>query len=301
MRVHVLGNVAVDEIFRVAVLPKPGQSVLADARTRDIGGKGANQAIVATRAGARVRLVTALGGDEPGRWAKRELAAEGLALDLTRHSGRTDASIIVADEGSENMIVTTHEAARQLTPQAVEASLALAEKGDVLALQGNLGADATGHALRLGRSLGLRTVLNPSPVRPGFSELWPFLDLLIVNVGEALELAATHDVEGAGRRLHQEGARQVVVTLGNAGALCVGDGGIVKVAAAPSAPVDTTGAGDTFAGVLVAVLVRTGAVDARTMAAAAEAAAVTVSRPGTRAAFPTRPELLAILARHGLG
>jgi ribokinase len=301
MRVHVLGNVAVDETFRVKIMPAPGQSVLAQMRRLDLGGKGANQAIVAARTGVDVRLIAIVGDDEAGRWMQSELAAEGLDLGgLARFRGPSDTSVIIVGDSSENMIVTTNEAASHLTSAMVELHIRSAAAGDILLLQGNLNPEVTGHALHCGRAQALTTVLNPSPVNSEFSSLWPLLDLAVLNESEALELTREPDVRSAGRSILAKGARQVVITLGSAGAVLVDQGDVQEVPAVPVVPIDTTGAGDTFAGILVAVLALSGAVNSCAIAAATEAAALTVSRPGTRSAFPTREEILAIFARYDL-
>jgi ribokinase len=299
MRVHVIGNVAVDETFRVAALPMPGQSVLARARGRDIGGKGANQAIIAARAGVDVRLIAAAGDDEVGDWIRRELAAEGLSVEsFANFPGPSDISVVIVGDGGENIVVTTNAAANCLTGVAVESLVGLARAGDILLLQGNLATEATDHVLRWGRGCGLKTVLNPSPVNPKFSELWALLDLAVLNETEALELSGVPDVRSAGRSILAHGARQVVITLGGSGAILFNAHEAIEIPAVPVLPLDTTGAGDTFAGILVAMLARSGEVDSRAIAAAAEAAAITVSRLGTRSAFPTRDEIRAILERH---
>jgi ribokinase len=301
MRVHVLGNVAVDETLRVKCIPVPGQSVLAHTRDRDLGGKGANQAIIAARAGINVRLIAAVGDDEAGHWITRELAAEGLDLGgLLQCRGSSDVSVIIVGETAENMIVTTHGAANHLTSTVAEQHIQQAEAGDLLVLQGNLDPDVTGHALRLGRAQGLTTVLNPSPTYPAFSHLWSLLDLAVLNESEALQLTGAPDIGSAGRSIVASGTRQVVITRGRAGAVLVNRNAVAEVPAVSVAAVDATGAGDTFIGILIAVLARLGTLDLRALAAATEAAAITVSRPGTRSAFPTREEIATILACHEL-
>jgi ribokinase len=301
MKVHVLGNVAVDEIFPVRAMPEPGQSVLARTRMRDLGGKGANQAIVIARTGLDVRLIAGIGDDEAGRWLRRELTTEGLdTAGLVACSGPSDMSVVILGDNADNMIVTTNGAARQLTIELVTFTLRDSNPGDVLLLQGNLAADVTGHALKIGRVQGLTTVFNPSPADPAFANYWPLADLVVLNRTEALELTGQPDHLSAGSTILAEGARQVVITLGEKGAALQDRTGAKEFPAAPAIPVDTTGAGDTFAGILVAAMALSGSIDGRAIAAAAAAAAITVSRPGTRAAFPRSDEIKAILTRHGL-
>jgi ribokinase len=299
LRVHVIGNVVVDEAFLVRALPEPGQSVLAHARRRDLGGKGANQAVIIARTGIDVRLVAGIGMDEAGHWLKRELADEGLDIGgLIEYPGPSDVSVIILSDKAENMIVTTNGAAAQLTIDLVNSSLKSAEPGGILLLQGNLTAEVTDHALATGRSQRLTTVLNPSPTDPAFADCWPLVDLVVLNRAEALELTRQSDHLSAGTAILAKGAARVVITLGEEGAVLFDQNGAQAVPAAPAISVDTTGAGDTFAGILVAVLALSGTIDRQAVAAAAAAAAITVSRPGTRSSFPQRDELAAILARH---
>ena len=301
MRVHVFGNVTVDETFRVRTMPEPGASVLAHSRSRDLGGKGANQAIVAARAGTAVRLVAVVGDDEAGAWIREALAAEGLILDgLCVRSGPSDVSVIIVDDNAENMIVTTQNAARSLSADTVEASLAHAIKGDVVLFQGNLSPAVTGQALRLARHQGLRTLFNPSPLDQGFAEFLPFVDVVVLNQSEALQLTRAPDINAAGATLLTAGVDQAVITLGAAGAVLIDEAGIQSCPAVLVAPVDTVGAGDTFGGVLAAVMVQSARIEAPAIRAAAEAAALTVTRLGARSAFPSRGEMAEILTRHFL-
>jgi ribokinase len=301
MRVHVFGNAAIDEILSVRALPEPGQSVLARTRMCDIGGKGANQAIVIARTGLDVRLIAGIGEDEAGHWLRRELATEGLdTTGLVECSGPSDTSVVVVGDNAENMIVTTNRAAAQLTLDVVNSRLRDTEPRDVLLLQGNLAADVTGHALRIGRAQGLTTVFNPSPIHHEFANYWPLVDLVVLNRTEALGLTHQPDHLSAGRAILAEGAGKVVITLGEQGAVLLDQTSALKIPVASVVPVDTTGAGDTFAGILVAVGALSGAIDGRAVSAATSAAAITVSRPGTRSAFPRSDEIKAILARYGL-
>lgn len=290
MRAFVIGNVALDEAVTVEVLPAFGASIHAQAGEIDLGGKGANQAIVLGRAGLTCRFCAAVGDDSRADDIRARLAAEPLETDLVRVPGvASDFSIILRTKAGDNAIITTNAAASGLTAGAACATLAGAGPGDLLVLQGNLSAEATVAALAEGRRLGMRTALNPSPLRSFFDTLWPLVDIAFVNETEAAALGGT-----AG--LLTQGVPQVVLTLGSEGARLVTAGQDVLVPAAPCDPVDTTGAGDCFmATALASAALRGVALDARALRHAAAAAAITVSRPGTGTAFPTRAELAEIL------
>lgn len=298
MTVYVIGNVAADETFKIEALPKIGESILGRQVSRDIGGKGANQAIVLARAGLPVRLLAAIGDDERGRWLKEELANESVPLDLLRQASvPTDVSIILSAASGDNSIVTTTQAAESLARDDIVAALSDAEPDDILLLQGNLATDVTAFALGHGRARDLTTVFNPSPAHADFAALWSLVDLLVANDGEA-EFFTGRKGEAAGRAFVAAGIPSVIVTLGGDGALLCDANSVRHVPAEPCRVVDTTGAGDTFLAVLVAAMAETGMqIDLAGLECAGRAAALTIGRSGTRSAFPTRAELSALLAR----
>jgi ribokinase len=291
MRAHVIGNVALDETIRVDDLPVPGASILGVELSRDLGGKGANQAVVLGRAGLATRLGAPVGRDTRAADIRAALASEPVEASLVPLDGiRSDISIILMTTGGENAIVTTNEAAAGLPPGAAVAMLAGAEAGDLLVLQGNLSFETTRALLSEGRARGMRTAFNPSPVRDFFAALWPMVELAFVNEGEAEACG------GVGRLLGQ-GVGRVALTLGARGARLVTAAKDEVVAAAPATVVDTTGAGDCFmATALASAALRGAELDVRALSHAARAAALTVSRPGTMRAFPTASELSAIRA-----
>lgn len=290
MRAFVIGNVALDEAVTVADLPAFGASIHAQAGAIDLGGKGANQAIMLARSGLRCRFCAAVGDDSRADDIRSRLAAEPLETDLVRIAGvASDFSIILRNPSGDNAVITTNAAASGLTAKAACATLAGARAGDLLLLQGNLSEETTAATLRLARQMGMQTALNPSPLRPFFAALWPLVDVAFVNESEAAALGGTEALRAAG-------VGQVVLTLGAKGARLVAATQDVLVPAQPCDAVDTTGAGDCFmATALASAALRQVALDARALRHAAAAAAITVSRPGTGAAFPTRSDLAEIL------
>lgn len=291
MRAHVIGNVALDETIRVDDLPVPGASILGVEISRDLGGKGANQAVVLGRAGLATRLVAPVGADARAGEIRAALAMEPVEASLVEVEGvRSDISLILMTAGGENAVVTTNEAASGLSPGAGVAMLADAVAGDLLVLQGNLSFETTRALLAAGRARGMRAAFNPSPVRDFFAEFWPFVDIAFVNEGEA-------EAVGGVRNLIALGVGKVALTLGGRGARLISAQSDEAVAAAPAIIVDTTGAGDCFmATALASAALRGADLDARALAHAARAAALTVSRPGTMRAFPGEAEMTAILA-----
>ena len=291
---HVVGNAAIDTIFCVDRLPLPGETVVAAAMVEDIGGKGANQAVVAARAGVPVRLIAAVGDDEAARRIRVALDAEGVISDgLWTIPGPTDRSSIYVDAGGENTIVSLTRAARAFDPLALGA-LDTLTGDDMLLCQGNLEPGVLASCLAMARQKGALTALNPSPVFLSAGFDWGLADLLVANRIEAKQLTGLDDPTDAARRLRAAGSGTVVVTLGRQGALLVADE--VSTVAAPALDaVDTTGAGDAFCGVLVAMRLR-GLSWLDALALAAEAAAISVTRRGVLEAFPTVDEIRAMVA-----
>lgn len=293
--IHVVGNAGIDTIFLVDRFPLPGETLVAREMSEDIGGKGANQAVVARRAGAKVSLVAAIGDDAAGADIRATLAAEGvLTGGLTLWPGPTDRSSIYVDAEGENTIVSATSAAQAFDPVAA-GKLAEIVPDDVVLCQGNLTVAVLAKCLAAARARGALAVLNPSPLFSSRSFDWSSVDVVVLNEVEAQALSESHDSHVGAQRLLAAGVRDVIVTLGRAGAAMVGSE-CLDVAAPKVASIDTTGAGDVFCGVLTAARAE-GAPWRGALAAAAEAAAIAVTRRGVFASFPTAAEIAAILSR----
>jgi ribokinase len=263
--------------------------------TEDLGGKGANQAVAARRAGAKVSLIAAIGDDAAGERIRATLAAEGvLTSGLTMSAGPTDRSSIYVNGEGENMIVSTARAARAFDPAAA-GKLAGIASDDIVLCQGNLATPALGGCLHAARARGAATILNPSPLFAAGELDWALVDTVVLNEVEAKALSASGDSRAGAQELLAAGAHDVIVTLGRAGALLLGLEHIELPARQVDA-IDTTGAGDVFCGVLAAL--RAGGAPWRVaLAAAVEAAAIAVTRRGVFASFPTATEIAAIRGR----
>lgn len=299
MSVLVVGNCTYDRSFGLDRFPRPGETLLADWSAVDIGGKGANQAVAATLAGARVLFCSAVGNDAEGDEFVGRLARAGVDLrHLLRRRGGTDTSIIYLVRGGENAIVSTHAITASLQPPDVAGALEEIGPRDVLLLQGNLGRDTTRFTLQDGRRRGARVVVNPAPIQYRFDDLWPQVDIAIVNEVEAAVLGNSPDPVAAARAILAGGAGLVVATLGPAGALVVDPLGVWRISAPPVEAVDTTGAGDVFCGVFAAGLDR-GLQPRKAARWAVAAASISVTRRGTQRAFPTPEELALLLGQLG--
>lgn len=288
MRVYVAGNITVDETWSVTDIPAKGASVHGYPRSLDIGGKGANQAILLSRCGIETYLIAATGHDSNGKWIRQQLMNEPVTLLPTQPmTALSDTSLILHSADGDNAIITSTTAADSLDINTLTRHLARARPGDLLVQQGNFSPEKTYALFNEAKSRGLITVFNPSPVQAGFSACWPLVDIAVVNQHEAQQLppGAVHTL---------------VVTYGSAGAWLIQGDRRTFSPAQPAHAVDTTGAGDTFLAVMLAsALLRGGDVDTLALTHASQAAALTVSRPGTLQAFPTAEELAALLQTGG--
>ncbi|GEO36401.1 ribokinase [Skermanella aerolata] len=296
MTVFVFGNCTVDVFFKVDRFPIEGETLLASSRYVDLGGKGANQAVVAGRCGSRCVLVAPLGGDPEGALARSRLDLEPLDTGrLISVPAPTDQSIIYIRPDGANCIVSSHDAAASLTPSHCAAALAEAVPGDIVLLQGNLSLETTRHCLAEARECGATTLLNPAPVAFPCGDLWPLVDLAILNEVEAAELGGDADPARAAAALRAAGAREVIVTLGSRGATFAGPEGAHYVPAPVVEVVDTAGAGDVFCGVVAGCLDR-GLLPADALARAVSAASLAVTRSGTQSSFPDAGTLSRLLS-----
>lgn len=286
--VLVLGNAGVDLSLALARLARPGETAVASAGARAPGGKGLNQAVAAARAGARVRFCAPVGKDAEADFVVQTLAAEPLAgLRLLRRPEPTDISIVMVAADGENSIVSLCRCADMLDEAEAEAFAGETEPADWLLMQGNLTAAATLAAARAARG---RVMLNAAPLRWPVAPVLPFCAVAVVNQGEAEAITGLAEPGAAALWLRARGCGAAVVTLGAEGCAWADPDGSGRLPAAAVPAVDTTGAGDTFCGVLAARLA-SGRALPDALAAAQRAAALSVTRFGAYAALPTVAEL----------
>jgi len=290
--VAVVGSANMDLVADCAVLPRPGETVLAGALTTVPGGKGANQAVAAARSGAaRVAFLGAVGADEHGRQIRRLLRADGIDTTLLREasSAATGTALITVDASADNCIVVV-PGANATYAAPVQADLAVLKQASVVLAQLEISPDAVTEAFAAARAAGATTVLNAAPAIPLSEQLLGVTDLLLVNEIEAAIVAGHENVqlttlEALCERLLALVPR-VAMTLGERGVLYAERGGLRHRVAAPRAEaIDTTAAGDTFAGVLAAGLAAREPVPT-VLRRACAAASLTVEALGANSSIP---------------
>ncbi|SPM35898.1 Sugar or nucleoside kinase, ribokinase family [Mycobacterium rhizamassiliense] len=288
-RVCVVGSVNLDLTVDVAALPRPGETVLASSLTYAPGGKGGNQAVAAARAGAHVEFVGAIGDDPAAERLRAHLQSNGVGLDGTvTVPGPSGTAIVVVDARAENSIVVAPGANGQLSLRAADLPAAIADC-DVLLTQLEIPVTAAAVAAREAGSRGAVVMVNASPAgrdRSALAELADAADVVIANEAEA--------EEWPWRPTH------LVTTLGARGARCVSADDEFWVPAPTVQAVDTTGAGDVFAGVLAANWPRNPGSRAERLAAlqrACTAAALSTLVPGAGDCAPNAEAIAAALVR----
>jgi ribokinase len=299
MKILVVGSANVDFAIAAPRLPAAGETVTNGTLLVNHGGKGANQAVAARRLGAEVRFIGCVGRDPSGAAIRSGLAAEGIAVDglVDTPDAATGTALIVVDPEGRNQITVAPGANRALTVEDVRAREADFAWADVVLCQLEIPLVCVTAALVLARAHHAVAMLNPAPVPAEPLDMLSLVDYLTPNEGEAGRLAgmtvrAPGDVLEAARTLRDAGARTIVVTLGENGALAVGDE-TLRVPAFAVPAVDTTAAGDAFnAGLGVALAEGRPLADALRFASAV--AALTCTRRGAQAALPHRAEVNAL-------
>ena len=286
----VLGSANIDLVYSVEEVPALGETVLATGQARHPGGKGLNQAVAAARAGARTAFIGAVGDDPGGVELVAVLRDCGIDTTLLRTvEGATGTALITVQRDGNNTIVVAAGAngtINELTVAAREAVTA----ASVLVAQLEVPLAVVAQAAEAARSAGTAVVLNAAPAMPLDDALLTLVDVLVVNENEAMTLASGDDPIVAAGTLTDR-ASTVVVTLGSAGAAVLQRGEQIEELPAIEVQVaDTTGAGDTFTGVLAAGLAAGEPVTAAARRAVI-AAGISVERHGAVPSIPTRAQI----------
>ncbi|MFF4499207.1 ribokinase [Streptomyces sp. NPDC001401] len=286
----VLGSTNMDLVAYVEKAPQRGETVTGREFRTIPGGKGANQAIAAARAGATVSMIGAVGNDAFGTRLRSTLEHLGVDTDLLRtvEGPSGTAHIVVDDEGGNSIVVIP--GANGTVDHLVPGDEGLIASADALLLQLEIPLAAVLAGARAARAHGIRTILTPAPAQPLPPELLAATDLLVPNEHEAATLTGRTDPSAAATALLDQ-VPEVVVTLGSAGSLYAARGNDPLIVPAPQVTaLDSTGAGDTFVGAL-AVALTEGRPMRSALAWAGAAAALSVQRPGASASMPCRPEI----------
>lgn len=297
--IAVVGSLNMDLVWRVRTLPQAGETVAASGFSHVAGGKGANQAVAAARMGARVTLAGRVGQDAFGASLRAGLGADGIELQHLQVSDALPTGVagIHVDDQGRNCIVVAPGANAALSPADIDSAAASLRGADVLLCQLEVPLATVAHAIALCAAAGVRTLLNPSPFQALPAELLAGVTGLLLNEVEAADLCGlpVTDVDSAlraARQIRAMGPPLVVLTLGAQGVCVAQADAVVHLPAVRVRAVDTTAAGDTFAGAF-AVHWAEGADAVEAARQAQHAAALAVTRPGAQTSIPRRAEVQA--------
>jgi len=299
--VVVVGSANVDFTVQVDRAPKPGETIFGRNLLISFGGKGANQAVAARRAGAAAAFVGKVGQDQHGEQIRTHLETVGIgeAGLISDASCATGVAFVLVEPDGRNQIVVASGCNYRLTPAEIDARDHLLT-GEILLLQLETPVETVFSALRRAKEKGMRTILNPAPATRLPEEVFPLVDLLTPNETEASTLTgvAVEDrggAEEAGANLLAMGCGGVIITLGADGALWMSKDGAQHFPGFSVQPVDSTAAGDAFNGALAAALAEGSALE-EAIPFANAAGAVATTRRGAQESLPDRAAILALVS-----
>jgi ribokinase len=302
--VRVAGSINMDVVATCERHPRPGESIAGDDLRYFPGGKGANQAVAAARAGATVTMIGRVGDDVFSEQLLAFLGQQGVTVDsvTTTPSTRTGTALIVVDSAGENTVVVVAGANGEVVPNDVTHEAI--REGDVLVSQFEIPQTTITEFFKAGRRAAASTVLNPAPAMRCSRDLLELTDVLILNESELASFTAkpvgpktsTDEIIAIADDLRLYPAQVVVVTLGARGAVAIVNERTVQVPGKHVSVIDTTGAGDCFVGNLAAALADRQTLDAALRFANA-AASLCVQRVGAGVSMPFIDETNQIAAR----
>ena len=300
----VIGSSNIDFIMKMERLPRPGETVGNAQFMQTFGGKGANQAVGAARAGGQVWLVNCIGDDPLSNLQKENLRLAGIHTDYVfeQSGAASGAALIMIDKSGENVISVAPGANYLLSAQMVNELKPLVSEAGIILLQYEIHPETLYAALDLAADCHAPVMFNLAPANPFNPAYLSKVTFLVVNEREAAWLCGfpvdtESHVREAARALHQKGVQTVIITLGAKGAYALSADGELSIPAFQVTPVDTTAAGDVFCGALAVGLVE-GKTLAEAIRFASAASAISVTRLGAQPSAPARQEIDQFLSRH---
>lgn len=303
-RICMVGSSNTDLIARVPRQPVPGETLHGRDFRVGFGGKGANQAVMAARLGARVSVITKLGRDTFGEETLFNYRQQGIDTThvLFAENAASGVALITVDENTgQNSIVIVPGANDALTPADVREAADAITSARMVLCQLEIPVETTREAFRIAREAGILTIFNPTPVGSLSSDVLELTDIIIPNEVEAgmlvgRKIDSDADMVQAARELQHKGPETILITMGNRGVMVVdADHEPRFIPAEKVQAVDTTGAGDAFVGSFAYLLASgRGVVDAASRATAI--ATRSVLKPGTQSSFPSHDEVLELIS-----
>ena len=293
-QVTVVGSFMYDLVATVPRRPKTGETLVGNTFGMFLGGKGANQAIAASRAGSKVTMVGRLGNDFFGKQFLEKFSREGINTDFVTQDDEngTGVAMPLIDASGDNSIVIIPQANMALTVENINQAQSTIADADVLVMQCEVPMDANQRAAEIAKQNDTLVILNPAPAQLIPDQILKLVDIIIPNETETetltgLPTKTENDVLVAGRSLLSKGVETVILTLGDRGSLLLNEDGEKLIPAFDVSVVDTTAAGDSFCGVLAASLANGISINLSVEIANA-AGALAVTKLGAEPSLPQR-------------
>lgn len=296
-KIIVVGSTNMDMVVKTSRIPAPGETVLSGSFFMNPGGKGANQAVAAARLGGEVTFISRIGNDVFGKRSLQLLDDEGINTFymLSDSELPTGVALITVDQIGENSIVVASGANSNFFPDDVKDALPEITNAGIILLQLEIPLETVHFVTRYAASKGIKVILNPAPAIALDPELLNYLYLITPNQSEAevisgIKVKNIDDAKEAAKVIHEMGAENVVITLGDMGAVIFQKDKIQVVPAKKVEAIDTTAAGDVFCGALAVALSENKTLE-EAVRFASIAASISVTRMGAQSSIPYRNEL----------
>ncbi|MCX8239572.1 MAG: ribokinase [Akkermansiaceae bacterium] len=293
MSVLVVGSLCLDHTLFVSSLPGRGETAIAKTSLVSFGGKGANQAFAAKRAGGEVGFVAMVGDDEAGEAYREHFMEHGISTEgiISGSDHPTGSAFLGVEDSGENLIIINPGANHTLRPSDLDRRCDLFAEAEILLLQLEIPLETIAHACQLAKDHKLTTIINPSPWDDSFNTADFPCDILILNEHEMATLVNDQRWKLDSSLLDRLGIQTLIVTRGSKATLAVDGAGKVLECKPPMVtPVDTVGAGDAFTGAFAVALAEGKALE-EAIHFANRAASLSTLKPGAQGATPTRSEI----------
>jgi len=302
--ITVIGSSNVDLIVKLPRFPKPGETIQGDQFYKAQGGKGANQAIAAARAGANVCFISRVGNDDFGKSTLLSYSNDGIIIDHVSVDTEisTGVALIYVDAQGENTIGLAAGANTTLTSEHVRGATSTIASSKIILLQLEIPFETVKESITLAQKANVPVILNPAPAQPIDSEILKNVSILTPNESETeiltgISLASDDAIEHAARLLRSKGVQTVIITLGARGVYLANKNESLFIPGFQVQAVDTTAAGDVFNGTL-AVAIAEGKNLIEAIRFANAAAALSVTKIGAQTSAPYRKEIDEFLSSH---
>lgn len=302
----VVGSSNTDLVVKTCRLPKPGETVIGKDLITAPGGKGANQAVAAARAGGDVCFISKVGNDHLGKqsitgFLKENIKTDFVFIDKSAPSG---VALIIVDEQGQNIIAVAPGSNARLKPADVRKAKNVIKSARVLLVQLEIPLETASEAIRIAATCGITTILNPAPAKKLPDELFKQVSIITPNETEAeiltgINICDESDARSAAIELNKKGVRAVIITLGEKGAYFHNGDTSMLIPSFKVKPVDSTAAGDVFNGAL-AVAIAEGKPMTDAIKFANAAAAISVTKLGAQPSAPKRNQILKLMKNPNL-